>query len=206
MGKGLDHRPAIWVREPARARRHWPASSCPTGSCSQKHDAARAVRHVVVVRTCSGRGTRGQFGGRRRVDDDVVSVLDPERAAGNGSNDHGKVDSRHQLGSPHRLMPAANGSGRGQRNKCDRPSAWLLRPERHQRIGQRNQCQQRQQPYQGQRDLPGQYCREASSRAGRQPILRGETARSSHTSTWWDLHRSWQAPTRTRCGWWPDDR
>jgi hypothetical protein len=50
---------------------------------------------------------RGQFGGRRRVNDDVVSVLDPERAAGNGSNDHRKVEFRHQR-TPRYVVPAAN--------------------------------------------------------------------------------------------------
>ena len=54
------------------------------------------VGDVVVVGACRGRRTCGQLGGRRRVDDDVMSLLDPENAAGDGSNDDRKVEFRHQ--------------------------------------------------------------------------------------------------------------
>ena len=63
----------------------------------QKHDAARAVGDVVVVGACGSRRRLGQFSARRRVDDDVMSLLDPKCAAGDGSNNDRKVEFRNQL-------------------------------------------------------------------------------------------------------------
>lgn len=162
----------------------------------QKHDAARAVGDVVVVGACGSRRDRGQFSARRRVDDDVMSLLDPNRTTGNGSNDDRKVELRHQL----RLSPSRHCTGkaftcRGRKRiasvqACSAPAIPVR--DRNLRLAFRRRAFR--VPITSSRTasasrpggsapisaaaIPGPAgsswtrCREAWSRAGRQPILR----------------------------------
>ena len=187
-------------------------------AASQKHDAARAVGHVVVVRACAAGAREANSAGAGASMTTWCPLLDPKRTAGDGSNDDRKIEFRHQLRlSSSRHCESAKaftsvevGNGSRAFKPCSVPAipdsgppsatcisatrhthAWpSLGPERHQRIGQGDERQYRQQPDQGQRNLPGHAVRKHASRAGRQPVRRGETARSSRTSTWSGLRRS----------------
>src|SRR5512139_1552432 len=54
---------------------------------SQEPEAAGAIGHVVAIGAWGGRRRGDEFGGRRRFDNDAVTVLDPKRPDGNGSED-----------------------------------------------------------------------------------------------------------------------
>jgi hypothetical protein len=97
----------------------------------------------------------------------VMSLLDPNRTTGNGSNDHRKVELRHQLrlsSSRHcagkaSLVEVGNGSRAFKRVAHQRSRSGTaicglhsggghsacqsLRPERHQRVGQGDERQYR---------------------------------------------------------------